>query len=65
VAGERTTALPADLLNDAVARVRILALLYAFTFFMAAFFPALVSSSQRQLLFADLPAKAGSHWFEQ
>ena len=51
--GERTTALPADLLNDAAARVRIVALLYAFTFFMAAFFPSLISSSQRQRLFAD------------
>jgi eukaryotic-like serine/threonine-protein kinase len=51
--GDRTTALPADLLNEAAARVRILALLYAFTFFMAGFFPALLSSSQRQRLFAD------------
>jgi serine/threonine-protein kinase len=52
-AGDRTTTLPADLLNDAAARVRVLALLYAFTFFMAAFFPPLISSGQRQRLFAE------------
>ena len=51
--GDRTTALPADLLNQAAARLRILALLYAFTFFMAAFFPSLLFSVARQRLFAQ------------
>ena len=34
-----TTGLPPDLLNRAAARLQVLAWLYAFTFFMAAFFP--------------------------
>jgi hypothetical protein len=51
VAG-RTTALPTDLLNQAGDRLRILALLYAFTFSMAAFLPSLVFSAERQQLFA-------------
>ena len=50
--GDRTTALPTDLLNQAAARLRILALLYAFTFFMAGYFPALLFSTSRQQLFA-------------
>jgi hypothetical protein len=50
--GGPTTALPTDLLNQAGDRLRILALLYAFTFFMAAFLPSLVSSAERQQLFA-------------
>ena len=45
-----TTALPADLLNQAASRLRILALLYAFTFFMAAFFPPLLFD--RETLFS-------------
>ena len=48
----RTTALPTDLLNQAGDRLRILALLYAFTFFMAAFLPSLLFSAERQKLFA-------------
>jgi serine/threonine-protein kinase len=51
--GDRTTALPADLLNQAAARLRILALLYAFTFFMAAFVPSLLFSDGRQKLFVQ------------
>lgn len=35
-----TTGLPSDLVNRFAARLQILAWLYAFTFFMAAFFPA-------------------------
>jgi serine/threonine-protein kinase len=46
-----TTSLPADLVNQAAARLRILALLYAFTFFMAALFPMLLSAHGRQVLF--------------
>ena len=51
--GAGTTALPADLLNQAAARLRILALLYAFTFFMAAFAASLLFSAGRQELFAQ------------
>ena len=46
-----TTGLPTDLLNQAAARLQILALLYAFTFFMAAFFPSLLFESTRRMLF--------------
>jgi len=51
--GQRSwTGLPADLLNQARARLRVLALLYAFVFFMAGIFPMLVISSDRALLFS-------------
>jgi serine/threonine-protein kinase len=52
VAERATTALPTDILNQSAARLRVLALLYAFTFFMAAFFPAFVFPAGRQNLFA-------------
>jgi len=39
--------LPADVLAQAARRLRILALLYAFVFFMAAYFPALLFSDVR------------------
>ncbi|HEY6362410.1 MAG TPA: serine/threonine-protein kinase [Vicinamibacterales bacterium] len=52
VADRATTALPPDLLNQAAGRLRILALLYAFTFFMAAFFPSLLFPAEREDLFA-------------
>src|SRR5262245_10438323 len=45
--------LPADLLSQAARRLRILALLYAFMFFMAAYFPALVFSEHRAHLFSS------------
>ena len=38
---------PVDLLSQSAARVRVLALLYAFVFFMAGIFPALVLPSER------------------
>lgn len=38
---------PVDLLSQAVARLRVLALLYAFVFFMAAIFPALLLPGER------------------
>jgi serine/threonine-protein kinase len=57
-----TTGLPTDLVNQATARLRALALLYAFTFFMAAFFPALIMPAHRHMMFASainwLPAAA-------
>jgi len=51
--GRGTTALAADLLSQAASRLQTLALLYAFTFFMAAFFPALLISASREMLFAS------------
>jgi serine/threonine-protein kinase len=45
-----TTGLPPDLLNRAASRLQILAWLYAFTFFMAAFFPPLWFPEGRQML---------------
>jgi serine/threonine-protein kinase len=43
--------LPPEVVAHALRRLRILAMLYAVTFFMAAFFPALVSAPARALLF--------------
>jgi eukaryotic-like serine/threonine-protein kinase len=49
---DRTTrGLPLDLVNRAAVRLQILAWLYAFTFFMAAFFPRLIFSDERRTLF--------------
>jgi serine/threonine-protein kinase len=48
----QTTGLPSDLLNQAVVRLRTLALLYAFVFFMAGFFPALLFPAERAMLFS-------------
>jgi plasmid stabilization system protein ParE len=47
------TGLPADLLNQSAARLRTLALLYAFVFFMAGFFPALLFPADRAHLFSS------------
>ena len=46
-----TTGLPPDLLNRAATRLEILAWLYAFTFFMAAFLPSLLTPAERRILF--------------
>ncbi|HEU4939763.1 MAG TPA: serine/threonine-protein kinase [Vicinamibacterales bacterium] len=46
-----TTGFPPDLLNRVAIRFQILLWLYAFTFFMAAFFPSLLSADQRARLF--------------
>ena len=43
---------PTDLLNQAAGRLRTLALLYAFVFFMAGLFPMLVVPNDRELLFS-------------
>ena len=40
--GASSAAFPADLLGQSAARLRILALLYAFVFFMAGMFPMLL-----------------------
>jgi len=46
-----TTGLPPDLLNRAANRLQILCWLYAFTFFMADFFPLLVFPDERRIFF--------------
>src|SRR5262249_30442112 len=46
-----TTGLPADVLGQAAGRLRAMALLYAFVFFMAGFFPALLFPDDRHRLF--------------
>ena len=48
-----TAGLPTDLLNQSVRRLRVLALLYSFTFFMAAFFPRLLFAGTRAQLFSE------------
>jgi serine/threonine-protein kinase len=51
VVDRATTGLPPDLLNRAAWRLQILAWLYAFTFFMADFFPILLFPAERRQLF--------------
>jgi serine/threonine-protein kinase len=45
-----TPSLPQDLVNRAATRLQILAWLYGFTFFMAAFFPRLIFPDERRIL---------------
>jgi serine/threonine-protein kinase len=52
IADRATTGLPPDLLNRAAARLQVLAWLYAFTFFMAAFFPMFLFPGGLSMLFA-------------
>jgi serine/threonine-protein kinase len=52
IADRATTGLPPDLLNRVSNRLQTLCWLYAFTFFMAAFFPALLFPDARRNLFA-------------
>jgi serine/threonine-protein kinase len=47
------SSLPTDLLNQAAGRLRTLALLYAFVFFMAGIFPMLVVPNDRALLLSS------------
>jgi serine/threonine-protein kinase len=47
------TELPEDLLNQSASRLRTLALLYAFVFFMAGLFPALLFAEDRALVFGS------------
>jgi serine/threonine-protein kinase len=51
--GLHTTALAPELLTQSVRRLRVLALLYAFTFFMAGFFPRLMIAEERVKLFQE------------
>jgi len=48
-----TSGLPLDLLRDSAERLRILALLYSFIFFMAGVFPALLTAEERAHFFGD------------
>src|SRR6185436_19550960 len=52
IAERATTGLPTDLLNRAANRLQILCWLYAFTFFMAAFLPALIIPKMRAMMLA-------------
>ena len=54
------TGLPADLLSQAAHRLTIIALLYAFVFFMAAYFPPLLFEADRKVLFGSVLAWAPS-----
>jgi eukaryotic-like serine/threonine-protein kinase len=49
---QSTSGLPADLLGQSATRLRIVALVYAGVFFMAGFFPALLSAQGRAMLFS-------------
>jgi serine/threonine-protein kinase len=51
--GEVTRGLSAEILRRSARRLRILALMYAFTFFMAAFFPNLIFADARTAMLAD------------
>ena len=51
--GEPTRGLAADILGQSARRLRVLTLLYAFIFFMAAFFPMLLFPADRALLFSS------------
>jgi eukaryotic-like serine/threonine-protein kinase len=51
--GRTTGALAPELLSQSANRLRILALLYAFTFFMAGFFPNLMSAQARAFYFGN------------
>src|SRR5262245_34428324 len=48
------TGLPTDLISQSAYRLRTLALLYAFVFFMAGFFPALLLPESRAQLFSHV-----------
>jgi hypothetical protein len=48
------TGLPADLLSQSAERLSTLAMLYAFVFFMAGFFPSLLFEADRRLLVGNL-----------
>ncbi|MBF8293084.1 MAG: pknB 9 [Steroidobacteraceae bacterium] len=50
---ESTFGLPRDVVSQSAARLRVLALLYAFVFFMAGYFPALLFPADRAHLFSS------------
>jgi hypothetical protein len=50
--GPGSQGLPRDLVRQATPRLRVMALLYAAVFFLAAFFPSLISEAERAILFS-------------
>ena len=52
--GGSSAGLPLDLLSQSAERLRVLGLLYAFTFFMAGIFPALVIPTERGRFLANV-----------
>src|SRR5262245_39923181 len=52
--GDHAGGLPVDLLSQSISRLRVLALLYAFVFFMVAVFPALLSRQDRASMFGSV-----------
>jgi eukaryotic-like serine/threonine-protein kinase len=50
--GSGSEGLPHDLIRQAVPRLRVMALLYAAIFFLADFFPAVISEANRAILFS-------------
>jgi hypothetical protein len=52
--GPGSQELPRDLVRQARPRLRVMALLYAAVFFMAAFFPSLISTAERAILFGSV-----------
>jgi hypothetical protein len=51
--GYRTGALAPELLSQSASRLRVLALLYAFTFFMAGLFPNLIDAERRAVFWVN------------
>src|SRR5258705_9274744 len=49
----RASGLPSDLVAQSARRLRVLALLYAFIFFMAGIFPMLLSAGDREYFFSQ------------
>jgi hypothetical protein len=54
IADRATTGLPPDLLNRAASRLQTMTWLYAFTFFMSAFFPSLLFPEERGMVFGHV-----------
>ena len=54
VSARTTPDLPPDLVRQATARLRVMALLYAVVFFLAAFFPSLVLEADSAAFFGDV-----------
>src|SRR5687768_15625494 len=52
--GGISSGFPADLLSQSAARLRALALLYAFVFFMAGIFPAVLTADDRARFFSSV-----------
>jgi hypothetical protein len=60
--GSSTRGLSPEILSRSARRVRILALMYAFTFFMAAFLPNLIFEDARANMLAGYRTSSPSPW---